>query len=212
MTKEREREMEHVFDAAFWDRMYRHRDAAWDGEPNGFLAQETTDRLPGTALDLGCGEGADAVWLANRGWRVTAVDLSNVALDRGRAADTAQAVSWLQADMLVWQPPAEAYDLVSLHYVHVPPAERAALFGRLARAVRPGGTVLVVAHHPSDLETTVGRPPIPDLYFTSEEVAALLIPGRWEILVDGRRPQSVTDREGRPLIIHDMVLKARRLD
>jgi len=204
--------MEHVFDAAFWDRMYRHRDAAWDGEPNAFLAQETTDLLPGAALDLGCGEGADAVWLANRGWHVTAVDLSSVALDRGREADAAQAVSWLHADMLVWQPPADAYDLVSLHYVHVPPAERAGLFGRLARAVRPGGTLLVVAHHPSDLETTVGRPPIPDLYFTSEEVAAALVPGRWEILVEGTRPQSVTDREGRPLILHDMVLKARRLD
>ena len=204
--------MEHVFDAAFWDRMYLHRHAAWDGEPNRFLARETVDLVPGTALDLGCGEGADAIWLANRGWRVTAVDLSNVALERGRAADAARAVSWLQADMLVWQPPSDAYDLVSLHYVHIPLAERAALFGRLAQAIRPGGTLLVVAHHPSDQETTIDRPSTPDLYFTADDVAALLVPGRWEILVGGTQPQSVTDREGKPISIHDMVLKARRVE
>lgn len=201
------------FDAAFWDRMYEHRhgarDGERDGEPNGFLAQETADLAPGEALDLGC--GADAIWLATRGWRVTAVDFSHVALDRGRAADTAQAVSWLQADMLAWEPPADAYDLVSLHYVHVPPAERAALFGRLARALRPNGVLLVVAHHPSDHETTVGRPAVPDLYFTADEVSAMLPSERWEVLVSGTQPQTVTNREGQTLTIQDMVFKARRL-
>lgn len=204
--------MDHVFDAAFWDRMYRQRQAAWDGEPNPTLAQALVGLAPGTALDVGCGEGADAIWLANQGWRVTAVDLSNVALDRGRAADTAHQVSWLQADMLAWQPPADAYDLISLHYVHLAPAERTALFGRLARAMRPGGMLLLVAHHPSDQETTIGRPPIPDLFFTADEVAALLAPGRWEVLFGGTRPHSVTDREGRAITIHDTVLKARRIE
>lgn len=203
--------MDHVFDAAFWDRMYSQRQAAWDGEPNPLLAQALAGLAPGTALDVGCGEGADAIWLANQGWRVTAVDLSNVALDRGRAADAAHLVSWLQADMVSWQPPADAYDLISLHYVHLPPSERAALFGRLARAMRPGGMLLLVAHHPSDQETTIGRPPIPDLFFTAEEVAAMLAPGRWEVLFGGTRPRSVTDREGRALTINDTVLQARRI-
>ncbi|MBO9540570.1 class I SAM-dependent methyltransferase [bacterium] len=203
--------MDQGFDAAFWDRMYSHRHAAAHSEANPFLAQEIEGLEPGTALDVGCGEGSDAIWLANRGWRMTAVDFSNVALDRARAADADHQVSWVQADMLVWQPPADAYDLVSLHYVHVPPAERAALFGRLAQAVRLKGTLLMVAHHSSDRETTIGRPPVPDLYFTAEEVAALLAPGSWEILFSGTRPQNVTDRAGRPITIQDMVLKARRI-
>lgn len=200
-----------VFDAAFWDAMYRNHHAPWDGEPNPFLAEDLADLAPGTALDVACGEGADAIWLAKRGWSVTAVDLSEVALDRGRAADVDQQVTWIQADLLDWQPPADAYDLISVHFLHFPPAERPAFFGRLAQAVRPGGTLLVVAHHPSDLETTIGRPSIPDLFFTADEVVASLAPGRWEILVGGTRPRSATDREGRAVTLHDMVLKARRL-
>ncbi|MNY21135.1 tellurite resistance protein TehB [compost metagenome] len=202
--------MDQGFDAAFWDRMYGHHQAA-HGEPNSFLARENEGLVPGTGLDVGCGEGADALWLANRGWRMTAVDFSSVAINRARVADAQTQVNWVQADMLIWQPPADAYDLVSLHYVHVPPAERTALFGRLAQAVRPMGTLLMVAHHPSDLESTIGRPPVPDLYFTAEEVAASLEPGCWEILVSGTRPKTVTDRAGQAITIHDMVLKARRI-
>jgi SAM-dependent methyltransferase len=203
--------MDHVSDAAFWDRMYRQHHREWDSEPNPFLPQDLEGLEPGTALDLGCGEGSDAIWLAKRGWSVTAVDISSVALDRGRAADTAHLVDWLQVDMLVWQPPIDAYDLISAHFLHIPPAERTLLFGRLSRAVRPGGTLLVVAHHPSDLETTVGRPPIPDLFYTADEVAAALTSGHWEILFGGTRPRSTTDREGRAITIHDTVLKARRI-
>lgn len=198
-------------DAEFWDAMYRNHPTAWDGEPNPLLARETEGLEPGTALDMGCGEGSDAIWLANRGWHVTAVDISNVALDRARAADPDQKVTWRQADMLVWQPPADAYDLVSAHFLHIPPADRAALFGRLAAAVRPGGMLLFVSHHPSDLKSTVGRPPLPELYFTAEDVAALLSPGRWEIRFSGTVPRQGTDREGRVVTIHDTVLKACRI-
>ncbi|XXF77751.1 class I SAM-dependent methyltransferase [Myxococcaceae bacterium GXIMD 01537] len=203
--------MSHGDGAAFWDQMYRRRVAAWSGAPNALLAESVEGLAPGAALDVGCGEGADALWLAKRGWTVTAVDISNVALERARMADAAHQVTWLQADLRVWRPPTEAYDLVSAHFLHVPPAERTAFFGGLAESVRPGGTLLVVAHHPSDLETTIGRPPIPDLYFTAEEVAASLAPGPWEVLFSGTRPRSTSDREGRTLTIHDMVLKARRL-
>lgn len=206
--------MQHPSDAEFWDRKYLQHPSPAAGEsgPNPVLAHEIADQPPGTALDLGCGEGADALWLAQRGWNVTAVDISTVALERGRAADAARQVDWVQADMLVWQPPADAYDLISLHYVHIPPVERAALFGRLAAATRREGTLLVVAHHPSDHETTVGRPAIPDLYFTADDVAAALVPGRWELLFSGTRPRRVTDRQGRALTIQDAVLKARRID
>lgn len=203
--------MDQVFDAAFWDQMYLRRTAPWDEEPNPIL-EETAEGLDaGAALDVGCGEGSDAVWLAKRGWRVTAVDISNVALDRGRAADTAGQVNWQQADLPAWQPPVDAYDLVSTHFMHLPPAERAAFFGGLARAVRPNGVLLVVAHDASDLKTTIGRPNIPDLYFSAEEVAELLDVGRWEILFGGTRPRSATDKTGQAITINDMVLKARRL-
>lgn len=202
----------HVFDAAFWDQMYRDRHAAWDPEPNPYLPLEVADLEPGAALDVACGEGSDAIWLAKRGWHVTAVDISAVALDRGRAADVDKQVNWIQADLVEWQPPAEAYDLVSVHFMHFPPAERSSLFGRLAQAVRLNGTLLVVSHHVSDLETTAGRWAIPDLYFEADDVAAELSHGRWEILFGGTRPRSTTDREGRAIAIQDMVLKARRIE
>jgi SAM-dependent methyltransferase len=209
--------MEHRYDADFWDQMYRRRHehphgGAGGNDPNPILAQAVTDVEPGTALDIGCGEGADALWLAKRGWRVTAVDISNVALERGRAADADHLVSWHQADMLEWQPPACAFDLVTAHYLHVPPAERPAFWGRLAQAVRPGGTLLFVAHHPSDRQTTIGRPAIPDLYFSAEEVEESLAPGRWEVLIGGTQPRSATNRNGQAITIQDMVLKVRRVE
>lgn len=203
--------MAHPGDAESWDRMYRHRHAPREGGPNPVLAQEIADLTPGTALDLGCGEGADALWLAERGWQVTALDLSSVALEHARAADPRRLVTWLQGDMGVWQPAADAYDLVSMHYVHIPPADRSGLFGRLAQAIRPGGVLLVVAHHPSDHETTIGRPAIPDLYYTADEVLALLTPGRWEVLESGTRPRHAVDPQGRALTIRDTVLKVRRI-
>lgn len=203
--------MDQDFDAAFWDRAYSHQTPAWDDEPNPILVREAADLAPGTALDVGCGEGADARWLAQRGWRVTALDISAIALDRARAADAAHQVAWRQADYLAWQPPVAAYDLVTAHFPHVPTSERAAFFARLALAVRPKGTLLVVAHHPSDLEMPSGRPALPALYFTAEEVA-LLTPGRWRLDFSGTEPREVALPDGRVLTFHDTVLKAVRLD
>jgi SAM-dependent methyltransferase len=174
------------------------------------LADEVEGLTPGAALDLGCGEGSDAVWLANRGWRVTAVDISQVALDRGRAADTTGTVTWLQADLLAWRPPADAFDLVSAHFVHFLPAERKRLWLDLAQAVRPNGTLLIVGHHPSDLETTASRWPEPDFYYTADDVAAILDENQWEIITQEARPRQITDAEGRVVTIHDAILRARR--
>lgn len=197
-------------DAESWDRMWSQRPAR-RAEPNAFLVESVAELAPGAALDVGCGVGGDALWLAARGWQVTAIDISNVALDRARAADPERQVTWLQADLSAWQPPTDAFDLVSAHFLHVAPAERPAFFARLARAVRVGGALVFASHHPSDLETTIGRPPLADLYFTAEEVEAALSHGRWEPLVRGTRERTVRDREGRALTIRDAVLKARRV-
>ncbi len=203
-------------DQAFWDERYRSRPLLWSGRPNRQLVAEVEGLPAGTALDVGAGEGADAIWLARRGWRVTAVDLSPVALERAGAhaaeagPEVAGRIDWQQRDILEWEPPAGRYDLVSTQYLHLPPALRRPFFERLAASVRPGGTLLVVGHHPSDLQTSVPRPPMPELFFTGEEVAAALDGPEWEVVVDAAVPYEVEDPDGRLVVVHDTVFRARR--
>ncbi|MDQ2858765.1 MAG: methyltransferase domain-containing protein [Candidatus Eremiobacteraeota bacterium] len=205
--------MSSEFGAHFWDERYRSRSAVWSGEPNGQLVREVSELAPGTALDAGCGEGADAIWLAERGWRVVAVDISAVALARARAvaidADVARRIEWLRADLATWVPTGY-YDLVSVQFMHVPKLPREDMFRRLAAAVEPNGSLLVVGHHPSDLETTMPRPPLPELFYTAAEVGALLEPQHWDIIVDAARSREAIDRAGQTVSIADAVLRARR--
>ena len=206
-----------VWDEAFWDERYLSSSALWSRNPNPQLLAEAADLAPGTALDVGCGEGADAIWLAEHGWRVTAADLSSVALKRGAAhalevgADVAQRITWLHTDLTDWVPPAATYDLVSAQFMHPPADQRELLHRRLAEAVAPGGTLLVVGHHPSDLQTTIRRPRGSELLFTASEVAAGLTPGQWVILVNDARPRTTLDPDGRPTTIQDAVLRAERI-
>jgi SAM-dependent methyltransferase len=202
------------FDAGFWDERYRSHSAVWSGNPNMQLLNEVSELPPGTALDVGCGEGADAIWLAERGWRVTAADISSVALARARAvevsADVARRIDWLHADLLAWAPPSASYDLVSAQFMQLPKVPREFLFRRLASSVKPLGTLLIVGHDPSDLQTTAARPPMPDLFYTAADVATLLEPSDWDIIVEASRERSTTDPAGRTITIHDAVLRARR--
>jgi SAM-dependent methyltransferase len=134
----------------FWEELYSQRDQIWSGNPNAMLVREVGDLAPGTALDLGCGEGGDAIWLAQRGWHVTAVDISATALGRGSASATAAGV----AERIVWQQhdlaeslPTGTYDLVSAQFLHSPvDLPRELILRRAAAAVAPGGTLLVVGH------------------------------------------------------------------
>lgn len=200
----------------FWDERYRSAGAIWSGDPNVQLVAEAADLVPGTALDAGCGEGADAIWLAERGWHVTAADVSTVALERGtrRAADigtgVAQRIDWLHEDLTTWSPREKFYDLVSAQYMHLAKIPRDAMFRRLAAAVAPGGTLLIVGHHPSDLQTTVRRPPLPELFYTAGDVAALLEPADWDVVVTTARERSAADPAGRTVAVHDAVLRASR--
>ncbi len=201
---------------SFWDERYRTRDALWSAQPNSQLVSETSDLAPGEALDVGCGEGADAIWLAERGWRVTAVDFSAVALERGAAraivagAEVAQRIDWRHEDLTKWAPPATFYDLVSAQFMHLPKDQREPLFSRLAASVAPGGCLLIVGHHPSDLQTSVPRPRMPDFLYTASDVADALDPRSWEVIVSAARERTSIDPGGNTVIIHDAVLRAQR--
>ncbi|GAA4071002.1 bifunctional NAD(P)/FAD-dependent oxidoreductase/class I SAM-dependent methyltransferase [Actinomadura miaoliensis] len=197
-----------------WDERYRNSSALWSGQPNPQLVAEAAALTPGRALDAGCGEGADAVWLAGRGWQVTALDFSAAALDRAaghaEAAGVADRIAWTHADLREHTPAERAYDLVSAQYVHAPPATRRDLFARLAAAVAPGGTLLIVGHHPLDLRTGVRPMGFPDLMYDAAEPASALDPGEWEVLVAETRPRAAVNSEGRDVTVYDAVLAARR--
>jgi SAM-dependent methyltransferase len=205
-----------AFDAAFWDARYSSAHSLWSGNPNPHLVTEADGLAAGTALDAGAGEGADAIWLARRGWRVTAVDISGVALDRAAAHaaaagdDVAKLIQWQREDLLGWAPPERAYDLVNAQYLHLPTRLRQEIYARLAAAVADGGTLLIVAHHPLDLHTTMPRPQRPELFFTGDELAAELGGDGWEIVTNAAEPREATDLEGRTVTIHDTVFRARR--
>ena len=202
---------------AFWDQRYQSSSTLWSGQANPQLVTEAPDLPPGSALDVGCGEGADAIWLAQRGWRVTAVDVSTVALERGAAHaldvsdEVAQRITWLHADLNEWVPPAASYDLVSAQFMHLPKVQRERLHNRLAESVAPGGTLLVVGHHPSDLQTAVPRPSVAGLLFTSFEVADSLAKEQWVIVVGEARARQTLDPDGNAVTIHDAVLRAQRV-
>ncbi len=139
--------------AAEWDARYDSRgDAMWSGRPNGRLVAEVQPLTPGSALDVGCGEGADAIWLATRGWTVTAVDVSAVAVDRARRAAAAAgvAVEWVCGDALATPFPAASFDLLSLQYPALPKAAGERAVRTLLEAVRPAGVLLAVYHDLDD--------------------------------------------------------------
>ncbi|MEJ7843947.1 MAG: class I SAM-dependent methyltransferase [Rubrobacter sp.] len=203
------------FTQEFWDERYRSRSQLWSGKPNPHLVSHASELSGGTALDVGSGEGADAIWLAERGWQVTALDVSTVALRRGAwraaevGAEVARRIDWLREDLMTWKgPKANLYDLVSAQYMHLPKRPREALFRRLADSVSPGGTLLIVGHHPSDLPSTAPRE-VAALRFTASEVAASLDSPEWEILVAAAPERPTTNPGGHT---RDAVLRARRRD
>ncbi|MET0956067.1 MAG: methyltransferase domain-containing protein [Cryobacterium sp.] len=221
--------MSDFFDAAYWNDRYAAQDDVWSGRPNPVLVSESGALPPGRALDIGCGEGADTIWLAGRGWQVTAVDFSAVALERAAArsrqgADhpaapaasasatataTASRITWEQHDVTEWSPPAAAYDLVSAQFMHLPASQRKPLFAALAAAVAAGGSLLIVGH---DISHRHGSAlfPDPDLFFTAEEVAAALDPADWQVDVAESRPRVATGPDGTGVTVHDAVVSARR--
>lgn len=157
-----------------WNRRWAGERAHASTAPSEFLIAETEALLPGRALDVACGAGRNAVWLARRGWRVTGVDFSDVALRAARelAASAGVEVEWIEADAVTWIPPRRAYDLVTVMYLQLPAAERRAALGHAADAVRPGGTLLVVGHDLLNLTEGWGGPTQAEVLFTPDDVVA----------------------------------------
>ena len=157
-----------------WNRRHGEAGLLFGAEPNRFLVAEVEGLAPGRALDVACGSGRNAVWLAARGWQVTGVDFSGVALEqaRGLAAERGVDVEWVEADVLEWQPPEGVFDLVGVLYLQVPAGERRAALARAATALAQGGTLLVVGHHSDNLEHGSGGPKDPRVLYSAEDVAA----------------------------------------
>ncbi len=202
----------------FWDARYGEADQIWSGNPNPQLVAQIADQTPGTALDVGSGEGADAIWLAARGWQVTAIDVSSVALERGKAAaarlgpETAARITWIHGDVLAWDAASTRFDLVSAQFLHFTSAKEA-VFRRLAELVRPGGTLLVVGHHPADVPISAhaAHVNLHALLFTADEVAAILDRSEWQVLVADAPERAAVDPAGQRRVMRDAVLRARRL-
>ncbi|MGI5289854.1 FAD-dependent oxidoreductase [Nonomuraea polychroma] len=199
----------------FWDAFYGEKSQVWSGNPNAALVREAADLAPGRALDLGCGEGADAIWLARRGWQVTAADISRVALDRAaehaRAAEVADRIDWQRHD-LDKSFPEGSYDLVSACYLHAPtdlPREK--ILRAAAAAVAPGGMLLVVGH--AGWPSWEHNPPEGVHFPTPQEVLDSLEPaaGEWEVLRSEEFERTQNTPDGEPGARKDNVLKLRKL-
>jgi SAM-dependent methyltransferase len=204
--------------AEFWEDRYAGRPQVWSGRANPVLADLVGDVPPGRALDLGCGEGGDAIWLALGGWQVTAVDISTIAVERGRLAAREAGVpdgriAWQAQDLATWRPEAQ-YDLVSAFFLHSPvELPRGEILRRAAAAVAPGGRLLVVAHaapppwwNPEDHGHRHEDLPTP-----AEELDTLdLRAGEWDVLLAETRPRPATAPDGQPAELLDGVVLVRR--
>jgi SAM-dependent methyltransferase len=208
------------YDEAYWEERYRsshggqHGPSGRPSQPNAQLVAEVAGLAPGRALDAGCGPGAEAIWLAAQGWQVTAVDISATALEQARERALAEGdavagrIDWVRADLTSWEPPAESFDLVASHYVHVAGALEVFL-DRIAGAVAPGGTLVVVGHHPSEHDTTGARHGA-HAHVTADVVTARLDPSAWEVLVAEARLHRAPRPDGREVTFHDAVVRAVR--
>ncbi len=206
------------YSRAFWDERYGSAEKVWSGNPNPHLVACAADLAPGSALDVGCGEGADAIWLASLGWTVTAMDVSPIALERAArfaqaaGAEIAARISWEEADIFTWDPAPRQFDLVTSQFMHLPSARRASFHGRMAAAVRAGGTLLIVGHHIADTHHAAGRTDIyPDVFFSGEEIAATLDPADWEqITADSPERPGATAAGKMAIHTRDALLRAVR--
>lgn len=207
-----------TFDDEYWDEIWHGGRAGAMGSsaPNPHLSREVDDLPRGTALDAGCGAGAEAIWLAEHGWQVTGADIAQAALDR--AAERADAhgigehVEWVRADLSSWQPEVQ-YDLVTTHYAH-PAMPQLEFYDRVASWVAPGGTLLIVGHLHHSGSDGHGHgdddsPPV-EASATAAGITARLAPEEWEVVTAEESHRTMSGPDGRETTIHDVVVRATR--
>ena len=195
-----------------WDERYSGAEFEWSMHPNQFAAAELAGLPPGRALDLAAGEGRNSVWLAERGWSVTAVDFSRVGLAKGRRLSAARGladgqVDWVLADLGEYEPAREAYELVLIAYLQVDAALRARVLAGAAAALVRGGTLLVIGHDLANLTEGVGGPQSPDVLYTPEAITAGL-PGLR--IVRAERVRRTVERDGGQATAVDTLVRAER--
>ena len=190
-----------------WDRRYAAVENLWALKPNRFLVAEVADLPPGRALDLACGEGQNAIWLATLSWEVTGVDYSEVAVAKARARAEREGVdvTFTCADLVEYEPERGAYDLVLVLYLHIPSTDRVLVHAKAAGAVAPGGTLLLLGHDLSNLTEGVGGPSDPDILYTAEEIKKEL-PG----LAIQKATTVLRDVDGEDRDAIDTIVRARR--
>ncbi len=200
---------------AFWESFYAERDQIWSGRPNAMLVRELSGLRPGTALELGCGEGADAIWLAEQGWQVTGLDMSALALRRAAQhaaeAGVGDRIQWHRQDLTGWEA-GEQYDLVCAQFLHSPvELPRNAILAAGARAVSPGGRLLIVGHE--SFPPWSKHPEPEEALPTAAELAAELgLDGpAWTLETVDSVERAVTGPDGESGTLTDSVLRARRL-
>ncbi|KXT56945.1 methyltransferase [Gordonia sp. QH-12] len=193
----------HPVSAAEWDELYESSDRLWTTNVNPALIAEVGDLPAGSAFDLGCGEGADARWLADHGWTVVGADISTVALKRAAAADSRETITWLPFDVTADQFD-RTYDLVALSYFHIA-SDDVAVLQKIADAVGSGGTLLVVMHDPEGMRAH-GRSP--DGFLWPRDMVRLLGEG-WEVVTDEARDRGIPAGGGHH--VRDVVLRMRRV-
>lgn len=161
-----------------WNEKYAARDLVWGTEPNRFVEAELRDLAPrGRALDVACGEGRNAIWLAKLGWTVTGVDYSEVAIERARrlAAEQSVAVEWVCSDLTNWNFPTGAFELVLIAYLQIPPAEFRGVLERATRAMKPGGTLFLIGHARINVAEGVGGPRQAEVCWEPDEIRRELL-------------------------------------
>jgi len=206
-----EEEAAAMFEPPSWEQRYSGEEEVWSGNPNTQLVAEVSGLGPGTALDVGCGEGGDVIWLARRGWRVTGADFSANGLARAARhaaeARVADRVDWWQVDARAFTAGGRSYDLVTTHFLHPPDGGMVQVTTRLSEAVAPGGHLLVVGHAPSEVFTQLAASHRRAMFLAEDLLPGL--PDGFEILVAEQRPRTMT-RDGVTVDVHDSTLFARR--
>jgi SAM-dependent methyltransferase len=204
-------DLDTLFSPAFWDERYAGVERKFSGRPNQRLVEVVSDLTPGRVLDLGAGEGGDAAWLAERGWEVVALDVSQVALDRAAATVGSDRITWRQADLRTWTPEPDLgpVDLATMGYLHLPLPHQRRLLGLLADVVRPGGSLVHISHHHDDI--AVGRWDMAELMRPAAEIAADLDPELWAI-TRADDPTRMESGHGHtePVEVRDTVVLATR--